>query len=402
MNNPETPVAYTKRPDATLIIDGETRNGYRIVGAIKAGNDFHRAVNLLKKKNLSYIYNDVVQFVDPKTGETIKGPKYDTTEQEVKGNPVAYFLASGVKQQEPLEPTQYEPRDRYQENTNMSELNKFRSIIDECLREAKIEKNPRLKLKESLRNVVKEVLNEMAVSNETSDKYDKDEKKTISKGYSEKDNERLKKSNQDMLEELQKIVEGIDKTWKVYWDDHNELVVIAHNLLSVRITPRFENSFDIDAMVHLVDRVRAIAQTWEQVKSFVKTNFSNLKTTSKAEDAKKKALDHYEDRDVIKKAAGPMGDAIKNRGEKKNGEDAKLGTTKKDDKDYKEDQVPKEEDQPDQPMKQVTDHGKDPKSLNKNIEKTTKVKPPKNEKSPTTLRPGDKQTPKFRKKQVRV
>lgn len=392
--------AWGEEIHANIIIDRETVGGYRNVAAINMLQGFEGGIEKFKK-HLPKIYQDVVQFVNPENGETVKGPKYDTTEQSVKGREVRDVLPSGIKQQPPYEPTQYEPRDRFQENKDMNELNKFKSLISECMKEIKLERNPRLRLKEALRNVVREALNEMAVSNEPADQADADEKKKIEKGFAEKGNERLNKTNQKLLEELQSIVEGIDKTYKVYWDDHDDLVVIAHNLLAVRITPKFENNFDIEAYTKLHDRIRALAQTWDQVKSFVKTNVGAQKATTKADDAKKKAMDHYDDRDVIKKAAGPMGDAIKNRGEKKNGEDAKLGTTKKDDKDYKEDQVQNKEDLPDKPMKQVTDPGKDPKSLNKNIEKTSKVKPPKNEKSPTNLRPSDKATPKFRKKQVR-
>jgi hypothetical protein len=125
-----------------------------------------------------------------------------------------------------------------------------------------------------------------------------------------------------------------------------------------------------------------------------------LKNTTKADQLKQKALDHLDDKDVIKKAAGPMGGAIKNRGEKKNGEDASVKDTKKPDKNYNEPQTKRDEDMPDQPMKQVTEPGKDPDSKNKNIEKTSKVKPPKH-KNDKALKPADKKTPKFSLKQVK-
>ena len=54
---------------------------------------------------------------------------------------------------------------------------------------------------------------------------------------------------------------------------------------------------------------------------------------------------------------------------------------------------------PDQPMKQVTDPGKDPEGKNKNIKKTDKVKPPKH-KLDKKLRIPDKKTSKFTLKQV--
>jgi hypothetical protein len=229
---------------------------------------------------------------------------------------------------------------------------------------------------------------------------DAEETKTVQKGYNKKGNERLDKGNEKLLDELETIIHGINPKWEAYWDDHGQLIVRAQNLLYVRIVPKFENNFDVDAMVKLVDRVRAIAQTWEQVKAFVKANFSDLKDTTKAGQLKQKAMDHLEDKDVIKKAAGPMGGAIKNRGEKKNGEDASVKDTKKSDKNYNEPQTKRDEDMPDQPMKQVTEPGKDPDSKNKNIEKTSKVKPPKH-KNDKALKPTDKKTPKFSLKQVK-
>ncbi len=151
-------------------------------------------------------------------------------------------------------------------------------------------------------------------------------------------------------------------------------------------------------MVKLVDRVRAIGLTWDQVKDFVKANFKALKNKTIPDQLHKKSVDNYEDKEVIKSPAGPMTGAIKNRGEKKNGEDAKIKDTPNKHKDYNEPMTKRDEDMPERPMKNVTEPGKDPEGKNHKIEKTKQVKPPKHEKSPTDLRPGDKKTTKFRPK----
>ena len=275
-----------------------------------------------------------------------------------------------------------------------TEKQKFQSLVQECIAEVKAESDPRLRLKESLRKVVRSVLKE--ISSVTKPEPDKEEKETVQKGYKKTGNERIDKVNEKLQKELETIVHGINSDWEVYWDDRNDLVVSANSELSIRITPKFENNFDIFAMVKLVDRIRVIAVTWEQVKSFVKANFGELE--NKTDVAKKKSLDHYEDRDVIKKAAGPIQTDIKNRGEKNNGEDAKIKDTKRDDKNYNEKAVSKDEDQPDQPMKQVTDQGKDPEGKNKNITKTSHVKPPKhkNEDGADKLKTSLPATKKFR------
>jgi len=279
----------------------------------------------------------------------------------------------------------------------MNDITKFRNIVRECISEIKRENDPRKRLKESLRNIVKKTINE--ISNVTKPEPSKDEKETVSKGYRKDGNERLDKTNEKQLSELESLIHGIDPKWEVYTDDHNQLIVRAQNLLYVRICPKFENNYDVDAMVKLVDRVRAIALTWEQVKAFVKANFGDLKKGTNADNLHKKSIDNEYEKGVNQKAAGPENDVIKNRGEKKNGEDAKIKSTKQKDMDYNEPQVSKEEDMPDQPMKNVTKPGEDPTGKNKNISKTEKPKAPKF-KNDKKLKVSDKKTPKFVKKQV--
>ena len=277
----------------------------------------------------------------------------------------------------------------------MSEISKFRNMIRECISEIKKERDPKIRLKESLRSVVKDVLNEIA--NITKPELDKDEKETISKGYFKKGNERVGKTNDKQLTELETIVHAIDPTWEAYWDDHNQLIVRAHNLLYVRICPKYENNYDIDAMVKLVDRIRAIALTWDQVKAFIKANFSDLKNKTIPDQLYKKSIDNHDDKEVIKKDAGPEKAKVNVRYQDPKNPSVK--DTKRDDMNYNEPQTKRDEDMPDQPMKQVTDPGKDPESKNKNITKTDRVKPPKH-KNDKMLKASDKKTPKFTAKKT--
>lgn len=386
-----------------LIIDFETSKGFRMIrtiwGPSPGSRNFQIQASYIQRK-----WPDVVQIVDPKTGETMKGQKYDTTTQEIKDDSIENHLR-GVKQKKPIEPTQYEPRDRFQENKNMNKTReKFQRIVKECLAELNQIKqvDPRERLKESLRPMVEQVLGEIASIKVKEVDDEKAEKDKIRKGYNfdrqviyhkHGGPERLDKTNVEKAKELETLVKDIDNNWQVYWDDHNELNVDAKNMGRVRITPKFENNFDIDFMWKLVDRIRAIALTWEQVKAFVKANLKELKAAegnkTKADKAWEKSLANTVDQDKNKKMAGPENDIIKNRLE--DPEHTKLKDTPKKDKDFKEDQVKKDEDQPDQPMKDVGE----PKELNKNIEKTTKVKPPKHE-NDNTLRVKDKKTTKFR------
>src|ERR1035437_7495303 len=277
---------------------------------------------------------------------------------------------------------------------------KFKRLVQECISELKNEKNPRERLKESLRPMVEQVLSEIANVKTKGIDDDKDEVEKVRKGFTkmpihQKDSTiRLNKTNEEKIAELEKIVKNINSSWETYWDDYGQMIVRAQNLLYVRIVPKFENNFDIDAYVKLVDRIRAIALNWEQVKDFVKENFKDVGKNpegnkTKADKAWEKSMANKVDQDKNKKSAGPKNDLLKYRLE--DPENTKLKTAKKKDRDYKEDQVTKDEDQPDQQMKDVGE----PKNLNKNIEKTPKVKPPKHE-NDKTLIVKDKKTSKFR------
>lgn len=395
--------------EVNFVVDRESDSGitagYRVVNAIFVNGGFEKGIDKIRS-SLPHIYKDVVQFVNPKTGKTEKGPKYDTTEESIKGRTVKDLLQPGVQQKEPIDAMKYEPRDKFQENKNMSDVKeKFQRIVRECMDELKKE-DPRERLKESLRPMIKRVLGEIANIHVKEVDNEKAEIEKVRKGYNydrqsyyHKDGgpERLNVTNKDKEEELSKLVKDIDGSWDVYWDDRNDLNIDAKNCGRVRITPKFENNFDIDFMWKLVDRIRAIALTWEQVKTFVKVNLKNLKgaegNKTIADKKREQALANYVDDDK-KKDAGPRWDVINNRGEKNNGEDAKIKDTPKKNKDYNEPAVKKDEDQPDQHMKDVTKPGEDPEGKNKNIEKTPQVKPPKH-KNDNTLKL--KELPKTKK-----
>lgn len=303
-------------------------------------------------------------------------------------------LNRDIKQPSPIESSQHEPRDKFEIKPMNENINKFKNIVQECVREIKEESSPKYVLKESLRGLVRKFLMKEA-STSVVPEPTKEETETINKQYAKDGNKRYDITNEKQLDELEKLVHGIDATWDAYIDDHGQFIVRAQNMLYVRICPKFEDNYDVDAMVKLVDRVRAISLTWEQVKAFVKANFNDLKKETNSDALRKQSLDNYKD-NTDGKEAGPKNDIIKNRGEKKNGEDAKIKSTKNKEMDYNEPAVKKDEDMPDQPMKQVTKPGKDPEGKNKNIKKTEKVAPPKH-KNDKKLKVDDKKTPKFKR-----
>jgi len=342
-------------------------------------NSFEEAAEKYKKhaKNL----DQVVRYIDSNTGESIKGPMYDKTEVGVNVYDVAKHLKPGIETiQKPIDPTQYEPRDRFQENKKMNKQT-LKNLIRVTLNEVRLEKKSAQKnqLKESLRKIVSKVLTE--VMSVPTPELNKEEKETIDKQYSKDGNQRLGLTRLQLEQELSKIVNEINKDFLVYWDDHNDLNVDAKALFRVRISQTCENLFDIEAMVNLDDRIRAIALNWDQVKAFVKANFKDVEDT-KVDSAKAKAMGHLKDQSD--KGDLPQHDKPKRK---------EVGDTKNDEKDYNKKDVEEDDDQPNQPMKSVEVDKL--KRLRDFTDKDNKVKPPKH-KNDKKLIVKDKKTPKFK------
>src|SRR6185369_13465136 len=95
-----------------IYVDFETPLGKRRIVGVKSDD-----IELISKK-FGNMKNSggIVRYINGKTGETIKGPKFDTTQQELY--PADQTRLQGqmgdVKIQEPIEPSQHEPRDRFQ------------------------------------------------------------------------------------------------------------------------------------------------------------------------------------------------------------------------------------------------------------------------------------------------
>ena len=285
----------------------------------------------------------------------------------------------------------------------------FKELVKDCLHEVKEERIKKQQLREALKKYVRGVLKEV-ISGPDAPEQDKAEQEKINKGFTKDGNQSSEESQDAQVQELTKIVHGINAEFTVYRETEgvtgaytsgkrNFIIVDAGDLFSVRIKERWENNFDIEAFTHGADRIIALGLSWAQVKAFVKANFTE-KSKSYVQKGMDKVVKNREDQ-VDKRDTDLPDTSIKNRGEKNNGEDAKLKTTKKDDMDYKKDDVEKDEDQPSAPMKAVAKTGKSPETKNqaKDQKETDKVKPPKVEKSPKDLKSDDKKTSKFNSKE---
>ena len=101
----------------------------------------------------------------------------------------------------------------------------------------------------------------------------------------------------EILDAILKAVKPIDSSIVVVWDDHDDISVRARDMFQVRIVPRWENSYNIEAMVRNEDRIYVTNQTIEQVIEFLKINLKNATTaTQKAYDKSKQNADLKNDK----------------------------------------------------------------------------------------------------------
>lgn len=107
--------------------------------------------------------------------------------------------------------------------------------------------------------------------------------------------ERIEMSQEELVDDLRKTCEDIDKDITVVLDDHRDISVMFKDLFNVRITQRWENNFNIVAFTRNEDRIIAIGLTWDQTKDFVKYNFEEAKETY-VDGAKAKVDDNRKDK----------------------------------------------------------------------------------------------------------
>lgn len=162
---------------------------------------------------------------------------------------------------------------------------------------------------------------------------------------------RDERSKDELLADMIKTVEAIDKTYTVVWDDHDDISISARDLFRIRIIPRWENNYNIEAMVRNEDRIHVTGQTWDQVKEFVKINLK------KAETCVDKSLDKVKQNQKEKTDSADKGLPQKDKPALKPLTNEPEKTTKNKDKDYTE-KTEKEDDLPEKPMKEVKDFKK--------------------------------------------
>ena len=158
------------------------------------------------------------------------------------------------------------------------------------------------------------------------------------------------RTKDEILDDILKAAKAIDSSITVVWDDNDDISIKARDMFQVRVTPRWENSYNIEAMIRNEDRIYITNQTIDQVIAFLKINLKNATTrTEKAYDKSKKNGDLKNDQTTAPDKGLPQKDKPKTMPLT----NEPLRTSKSKDKRYTE--VPKDDkDLPEKPMHEVT------------------------------------------------
>ncbi len=164
--------------------------------------------------------------------------------------------------------------------------------------------------------------------------------------------ERENKTKDEILDAITKTVKAIDSSAVVVWDDHDDISVSARDMFRVRILPRWEGNFNIEAFVRNEDRIYITNQKLEQVQEFLKINLKNAMThTQMAYDKSKRNADlKHNDQTPAPDKGLPQKDKPKTLPLT----NEPPSTTKNKDRNYTEKTPKDEKDEPNKPMREVT------------------------------------------------
>ena len=186
------------------------------------------------------------------------------------------------------------------------------------------------------------------------------------------------RTKDELLADIAKTVKEIDADIVPVWDDHDDIMISARDMFRIRVIPKWENNFSIEAFTRNEDRIFIVGQNWDQVKQFVKINLKDAATqTDKAWD---KSVKGRED----KTPAPGKGMPQKDKPDTKPLTNEPPKETKNKDKNYTEKAVTKEDDLPNKPMKEVGTFKKQDSHKATNPEKLRKEKTKFPEKKPNT------------------
>ena len=207
--------------------------------------------------------------------------------------------------------------------------------------------------------------------------------------------QRDSRTKDEILQDITKATKAIDSSIVVVWDDHDDISVSARDMFRVRVIPRWENNYNIEAMIRNEDRIFVTNQTLDQVIDFLKINLKCADTT--VDKAMGKVARNREDQSPPPDKGMPQKDKPKILPLTND----PIRTSKSKDKNYTEHQTKDESDLPEKPMKDATKFDKqiDYKSKSAITLRHEKTKfPEKKPNAQLSVKIGDQGTSKWRKR----
>jgi hypothetical protein len=191
-------------------------------------------------------------------------------------------------------------------------------------------------------------------------------------------NPRDSRSKVELLDDITKVVKDIDPDIVPVWDDHDDIMLSARDIFNIRIIPKWENNFSIEALIRNEDRIFVVGQTWDQVKQFVKVNLKDSTTY------KDKTWDRNIENRKDQTPSPDKGMPQKDKPKVLPFTDKPPKETKNKDKNYTEKDVKKDDDLQNKPLKEVGSFKKQDSFKPQNVEKLRKEKTKFPEKKPNT------------------
>lgn len=216
----------------------------------------------------------------------------------------------------------------------------LRKLIRESIKDVLTTKSPADPQREKLKGLIKKVIKEVMQTK-------KDKKTDADDSYDPldiKDRVRLEKDRppgkpvEEILKTLEKAAKSVSDEAVVSWINKDFTIEVpGPQSFRIRVMPRWENNFDVEAWIKDNDRIKIIGLTLEQVVDFVKENFSDGEQSDVRKKEYFKAVDQTKD---VTKGPKPDVDGAKGVKEYKPEEKTK-------------DMTEREEDLPGAPMKKV-------------------------------------------------
>lgn len=116
-----------------------------------------------------------------------------------------------------------------------------------------------------------------------------------------------------LVKSIRPIVNKIGKNIEVYRDDHGDVVVKQPGVFYIRINPKWDGIFDVEAYKNLTDRIYAPSLNYDQVIDFIKVNFINSSKKSYVQTAFDKVRQNLKDNSDKKSKELPKSNAVKEK-----------------------------------------------------------------------------------------